>query len=204
MARRREPGAAGGRVIALHKPWGVLSQFTPDGSPHAPLATLGLPDDVWPVGRLDADSEGLLILSARRELTAALLDPEEGHPREYWVQVEREPTEEALAALAAGVDLKGYRSRPCRVRRLEDPGLPEREPPVRFRKSVPTAWLSLELTEGKNRQVRKMTAAVGFPTLRLVRVRIGAFRLGDLPRGEWRELEDDDVERLLTRPGVAA
>jgi 23S rRNA pseudouridine2457 synthase len=185
-------------VIALHKPYGVLSQFTPDGSPNRPLRELSLPDDVWPVGRLDADSEGLLILSARRELVAALLEPRRKHPREYWVQVEREPDEEALERLRRGVEIKGHHTLPCVARRMEEPELPPRDPPIRFRKTVPTAWLSLELVEGKNRQVRRMTAAVGYPTLRLFRWRIGGFVLGDIAPGQWRELDEDEIASLLS------
>jgi 23S rRNA pseudouridine2457 synthase len=181
----------------FHKPFGVLSQFTPDGSTHQPLSAFGFPPRVYPVGRLDADSEGLLLLSDERGLPTKLLDPERGHPREYWAQVERVPDAEALAALAAGVEIKSGRTRPCRARLIDDPGLEARDPPIRFRKSVPTAWLSLELTEGKNRQVRRMTAAVGHPTLRLFRARIGALSLGDLPRGERRELTEEERERLF-------
>jgi 23S rRNA pseudouridine2457 synthase len=182
-------------LIALHKPYGVLSQFTPEpGSRWRTLAELGLPKGVYPLGRLDADSEGLLLLSDEPGLNSRLLDPEHGHRREYWVQVERVPDDTALRKLAAGVTIGGYRTRPCTVRRIEPPSLPPRDPPVRFRKNVPDCWLALELTEGKNRQVRRMTAAIGHPTLRLVRAKIGDFDLGDLPPGAWRELSE--VERL--------
>lgn len=185
-------------ILAFHKPWGVLSQFTPEeGSKYDTLASFGFPPDVYPVGRLDADSEGLLILARERGFASSLLDPEAGHRREYWVQVERVPDDDALARLREGVDIKGGRTRPARVWRMDEPDLPPRDPPVRFRKSVPTAWLALELVEGKNRQVRRMTAAVGFPTLRLVRARIGEVVLADLPRGEWRELSEDEREGLF-------
>jgi 23S rRNA pseudouridine2457 synthase len=155
-----------------------------------------LPKDVYPLGRLDADSEGLLLLADEPGLNSRLLDPERGHPREYWVQVERVPDAEALARLAAGVVLDGRPTRPCRARRLDPaPALPPRDPPVRFRKNVPDCWLALELTEGRNRQVRRMTAAVGHPTLRLVRASIGALTLAGLglAPGRWRGL--DPTER---------
>jgi 23S rRNA pseudouridine2457 synthase len=199
---RRPPST--GEVIALHKPWGYLSQFTPDGSAHRPLAELGLPKGVFPVGRLDADSEGLLILSGDREVAARLLSDKERHPREYWVQVERVPDDEALGRLQRPLDIKGHRTLPCRAWRLDDPGLAERDPPVRFRKTVPTAWIAIELFEGKNRQVRRMTAAVGHPTLRLFRARVGGYAIGDLGRGEWRALDAHDITTLLAQPTRAA
>ncbi len=179
-------------LLALHKPYGVLSQFTPEpGSRWRTLADFGLPKNVYALGRLDADSEGLLLLSDEPGLNSRLLDPEHGHAREYWVQVERIPTDAALADLARGVTIGGYRTQPCRVRRLEPaPALPPRDPPIRVRLNVPDYWLALELSEGKNRQVRRMTAAVGHPTLRLVRARIGALELASLALapGQWREL----------------
>ena len=185
-------------LVALHKPWGVLSRFTPDGSPNAPLASLGLPPRVFPIGRLDADSEGLLLLTDEPALVARLTHPRFGHPRTYWVQVERVPDAAALAALAAGPTIQGERTRPCEARLLDaPPHLPPREPPVRFRKSVPDAWLELTLTEGRNRQVRRMTAAVGHPTLRLVRCRIGRLALGELERGAWRVLSEADRRAAL-------
>jgi 23S rRNA pseudouridine2457 synthase len=178
-------------LLALHKPYGVLSQFTPEpGSRWRTLADFGLPPGVYPLGRLDADSEGLLLLSDEPGLNSHLLDPEHGHPREYWVQVERVPEDASLARLARGVDLGGHRTLPCRVTRLDAaPELLPRVPPVRYRKNVPDCWLSLELTEGRNRQVRRMTAAVGHPTLRLVRARIGGLPLAGLAPGAWRELD---------------
>jgi 23S rRNA pseudouridine2457 synthase len=177
-------------LLALHKPYGVLSQFTPEpGSRWRTLAELKLPPDVYALGRLDADSEGLLLLSDEAGLNSRLLDPDAGHRREYWVQVEGRPDDAALAGLARGVSIGGYQTRPCLVQRLEPaPSVRPRTPPIRVRKTVPDCWLSLELTEGKNRQVRRMTAAVGHPTLRLMRVRIGQFPLGDLAPGRWREL----------------
>ena len=180
-------------LIALHKPYGVLSQFTPEpGSRWRTLADFALPRNCYALGRLDADSEGLLLLSDEPGLNSRLLDPKHGHAREYWAQVERVPDAEALRRLErGGLDLGDFRPQPCRARLLAaPPPLAPRDPPIRHRKSVPDAWLALELTEGKNRQVRRMTAAIGHPTLRLVRARIGAFALGDLPAGRWRALGD--------------
>ena len=184
-------------ILAFHKPYGVLSQFTSDGSPNDTLASFGFPPDVYAVGRLDADSEGLLILARERGFANELLDPKRRHPREYWVQVEGIPSDEALAALEAGVDIKTGRTLPCHARLMEPPELPDRDPPIRFRKTVPDRWLALSLVEGKNRQVRRMTAAVGHPTLRLVRARIGQVELGDLARGTWRELTAEEGEGLF-------
>jgi 23S rRNA pseudouridine2457 synthase len=185
-------------LIALHKPYGVLSQFTPDGSPHRTLAEFGLPPGVYPLGRLDADSEGLLLLSDESGLNHRLLDPEAGHRRTYWVQVERIPEAPALCALETGLLIQGHRTLPARAWCLDpQPVMPPRQPPIRFRKSVPDCWIALELCEGKNRQVRRMTAAVGHPTLRLVRVRIGTFELGDLPAGQWREVSPAERRQIF-------
>lgn len=182
-------------LIALHKPYGVLSQFTPEpGSQWRTLADFGLPSRVYPIGRLDADSEGLLLLSDEPELNQRLLHPSAGHQREYWALVERIPSEDTLRRLSAGVQLKEHRTLPCRATRIDPPpNPPPREPPVRFRLNVPDCWISLELSEGKNRQVRRMTAAVGHPTLRLMRVRIGSLRLSalNLAPGHWCELSRD-------------
>ena len=177
-------------LLALHKPYGVLSQFTPEpGSRWRTLADFKLPPNVYALGRLDADSEGLLLLSDEPGLNSRLLDPEAGHRREYWVQVEGVPADAVLAQLARGVEIEGRRTRPGGARRLDPaPAVPPRVPPIRVRKSIPDSWLALELTEGRNRQVRRMSAAVGHPTLRLLRARIGQFALGDLPAGQWREL----------------
>lgn len=183
-------------LLAFHKPYGVLSRFTPDGSPHRTLAEFGFPKTVYPLGRLDADSEGLLLLSDEPGLNTRMLDPEQGHPRHYWAQVERIPSADALHQLSQGVTLKGRPTLPCRAWVLEpQPSLPPREPPVRYRKTVPDCWIGLELKEGKNRQVRKMTAAIGHPTLRLVRVKIGEMELGNLAPGNWKEL--NSAERAL-------
>jgi 23S rRNA pseudouridine2457 synthase len=176
-------------LIAFHKPHGVLSQFTPDGSPNRPLAEFGFPKNVYPIGRLDADSEGLLLLSDEREWNARLLEPRHAHEREYWVQVERIPTSESLQQLESGLVIQGRMTLPCHAK-LPDPQpvVPPRDPPIRFRKNVPDCWMFLELIEGKNRQVRRMTAAIGHPTLRLLRARIGQLTLGDLSAGEWKIL----------------
>ena len=185
-------------LLALHKPFGVLSQFTPDQSGQRTLAEFDLPANVYPLGRLDRDSEGLLLLSDEAGLNTKLLDPQHGHPRMYWAQVEGEVTEEALQKLRIGVAIEGRKTRPAHAKRIEPDVLP-RDPPIRFRKNIPTSWIELELREGRNRQVRKMTAVAGFPTLRLIRVRIGTFALPpDLPAGLWRELEPDERAQIFS------
>ncbi len=186
-------------VIALHKPYGVLSQFTDDGSSNRTLADFGLPKSVYPIGRLDADSEGLLLLSDEKALVDRLLNPRQAHPRRYLVQIERIPSTEALDQLVRGVNIKGgYRTRPCAVAVPDpQPVVAPRDPPIRVRKSVPDCWIIMKLTEGKNRQVRRMCAAVAHPVLRLIRTHMGSFDLGELPLGEWRELSKSDKEQLL-------
>ena len=188
-------------LLAFFKPYGVLTQFTPDQPGQRTLSDFGFPPRVYPLGRLDLDSEGLLLLSDEAGLNTRLLDPSAAHPRTYCAEVEGIPTAEALGALRrGGLDLKGHRTLPCRASLLDvAPDLPPRDPPVRFRKSIPTSWLELTLTEGKNRQVRRMTAAVGFPTLRLVRTAIGGLGLGDLLPGNWRELEGAQRELVWRR-----
>ena len=176
-------------LIAFNKPYGVVSQFTPDGSARLTLAQFGFPKRVYPVGRLDADSEGLLLLSDEGELNERLLHPRHGHVREYWAQVERIPAPAALERIQRGLVLGDRRTLPCRAWVLEpQPQPPPRTPPIRFRKTVPTCWLGIELVEGKNRQVRRTTAAIGHPTLRLIRVRIGGLTLDGLSPGQWREV----------------
>lgn len=173
-------------TVVFYKPCGVVSQFNPLGG-HKTLADFGLPKGVYPCGRLDCDSEGLLVLSDDGRLQSRLSEPRYASPRTYWAQVERLPSSEALALLAKGLVLKDGPTNPCRLRLLEkEPELPTRTPPIRFRKNVPTAWLEITLAEGRNRQVRRMTAAIGHPTLRLVRVSHGPFRLQGLHAGEWR------------------
>ena len=234
-------------LIAFHKPYGVISQFTGDlprrseaeagGSANRTLAGFGIPKNVYPIGRLDADSEGLLLLSDEPAWNDRLLHPRHAHEREYWAQVERIPAAAALKKLEHGVLVQGRRTLPCRAWLLEPqpvladghhldssasedilsqhqyevgralrarrgamgtsrPTIPSRVPPIRFRKTVPTCWIGLELIEGKNRQVRRMTAVVGHPTLRLIRVRIGNLWLGDLPQGQWRMLETEEKKLL--------
>ncbi|HAB15766.1 MAG TPA: pseudouridine synthase [Verrucomicrobiota bacterium] len=185
-------------LLAFHKPYGVLSQFTPDGSSNRPLAEFGFPPYVYPLGRLDADSEGLLLLSDEAGLNTRLLDPRNAHRRTYWVQVERVPNDAALTQLSQGVTIQGQPTRSCRAWRLDpQPTIPPRVPPIRRRLSVPDCWIGLELTEGKNRQVRRMTATIGHPTLRLIRVCIGEFELGSLRPGEWRELTEAERRKIM-------
>lgn len=184
-------------ILAFHKPYGVLSQFTPDGSPYRPLAEFGFPKNVYPIGRLDADSEGLLLLSDEGHLNKRLLDPVSHVAKTYLVLIERWPGDEALQRLRQGVVLDGRKTLPAEARRCDpQPLLPPRDPPVRVRKTVEDFWIELRLREGRNRQVRRMTAAVGHPTLRLIRTAIGALDLGDLLPGEWREISSA-ARRLL-------
>ncbi len=185
------------KYYIIHKPYGVLSQFT-DKEGRNTLKTLyNFPKDIYPVGRLDMDSEGLLILTNDKFLTDYLLNPQNKHEREYYVQVEGIPTEDSLQKLRDGVIIKGRKTLPAKAQRIEDPKFPPRNPPIRERKTIPTSWLSLIITEGKNRQVRKMTAAIGYPTLRLIRVRIKNVTLGDLKPGDVRELTKKEIETLL-------
>lgn len=185
--------------LAFHKPYGVLCQFTPDQPGQRTLAEFGFSPGVYPVGRLDLDSEGLLILSDEAGFNTRLLDPQNAHPRTYLAQVEGAPDPSAVARLAAGgLRIKGHVTRPCRACIIEPtPDVPPRDPPVRFRKSVPDHWLELTLTEGKNRQVRRMTAAIGLPTLRLIRVAIGRYRPASLAPGQWREITATDIRRIF-------
>ena len=177
-------------LIAFNKPYGVLCQFTDRSQPPRPtLAGFGLPPDVYAAGRLDHDSEGLLLLTDDGGLAHRLTDPRHKQPKTYWVQVEGEPREDQLAALRDGIELNDGRTRPARATRIEPPPLWPRDPPVRFRKTVPDAWLELAIGEGRNRQVRRMTAAVGLPTLRLVRVAMAGMALDGLAPGQWRVVE---------------
>lgn len=196
------------RYLLFYKPYNVLSQFTDQDASQTNRGTLKdyIPiPSVYPVGRLDRDSEGLLLLTNHGRLQHRLSDRRFCHPRTYWVQVERIPDEAALNQLRSGVVIQDYHTRPALVQRLaEEPLLPPRQPPIRFRKTVPTSWLEITLTEGRNRQVRRMTAAVGFPTLRIVRIAIGVagkkdltqLRLDGLEPGQWRDLTPTELEAL--------
>jgi len=174
-------------LIAFNKPYGVLCQFTDRSVPARPtLADYGLPAGIYPAGRLDHDSEGLLLLTDDGALAHRITDPRHKLAKTYWVQVEGEPRPAQLDALSHGVELNDGLTRPAQAQRIDAPALWPRDPPVRFRKTVPDAWLALTIREGRNRQVRRMTAAVGLPTLRLVRVAIGDWALEGLQPGEWR------------------
>ncbi|WP_040696746.1 pseudouridine synthase [Nodosilinea nodulosa] len=193
------------QYILFYKPYYVLSQFSQGSTPSATAIALRttLKDfvpvaDIYPAGRLDCDSEGLMLLTNHGRVQHRLSDPRFAHPRTYWVQVERVPPAAALAQLRQGVTIKGYLTRPCQVELLNTtPLLPPRDPPIRSRQSIPTAWLEMTLQEGKNRQVRRMTAAVGHPTLRLVRVAIAHLKLGTLEPGQWRSATADERRGLL-------
>ncbi|MCP9453300.1 MAG: pseudouridine synthase [Nitrospira sp.] len=184
------------RTIAFNKPYGVLSCFTDQAGRPTLADFISLPG-VYAAGRLDRDSEGLLILTSDGSLAHRITSPRCKLPKLYLVQVERIPDDRAIATLERGVVLSGRRTRPARVRLLtEEPALPERPVPIRFRKTVPTAWLHLTIYEGMNRQVRRMTAAVGHPTLRLIRLAIGPVELGDLKAGHWRMLTEHEMQAL--------
>lgn len=177
-------------VILFNKPYGVLSQFTPEAG-HPALDGFGFPPGVYAAGRLDHDSEGALLLTDNGKLIKKLLDPRFEHPRTYLVQLDGQITPEALRQLSKGVMIKGYRTKPCKVEMVAAPeDLWERIPPIRYRANIPTSWAKITLVEGKNRQVRHMTAAVGFPTLRLIRIQIGNIALGGLKPGEWRVVHE--------------
>lgn len=193
------------KCILFYKPYGVLCQFT-DRQNRANLADYIPLSEIYPVGRLDLDSEGLLLLTNNGSLQHRLAHRKFAHPRTYWVQVERIPDRTALQKLSTGIKIQDYQTRPAQVKILsEEPVLPPRNPPIRYRKNVPTCWLEITLTEGRNRQVRRMTAAVGYPTLRLVRISIGInkyydrqLRLDGLQPGQWRELSQSE-QKILSR-----
>ena len=176
------------RLVLFNKPYGVLSQFTPEGRWQGLRDVLPL-SGVYAAGRLDADSEGLLILTDDGPLQSRVADPRHKLPKTYWAQVEGAPTDADLEPLRRGVDLGDFVTRPAQVRRIDEPvGLWPRNPPIRFRAAIPTSWIELVITEGKNRQVRRMTANLGYPTLRLIRAAVGDWRLDALQPGEWKEL----------------
>jgi 23S rRNA pseudouridine2457 synthase len=186
----------------IYKPFQVLSQFSPVTGKRSLKDVFTVPKDVYPLGRLDYDSEGLLVLSNDKELNHRLLHPQFAHEREYWVQVEGTISQKAIDALESGVDItidgKIHHSKPSRVKRLTDlTKVPDRNPPVRFRKNIPTSWISLVLTEGKNRQVRKMTAKVGFPTLRLIRHRMAGLSIAGFLPGDLRVMHYEEIYRAL-------
>jgi 23S rRNA pseudouridine2457 synthase len=193
------------QYFITYKPFQVLSQFSPSGEKTTLAAYCKVPSDVYPVGRLDYDSEGLLLLTNDSALNHRLLHPSFRHEREYWVQVEGRITPEALEALAGGMDIsidgKPFRTQTCKASALpDDPPVPERTPPIRFRQNIPTSWIGLTLTEGKNRQVRRMTAKAGFPTLRLIRYRIEQIRLEGLSPGDCLSLSRQTVYEKLFAP----
>lgn len=181
-------------IIAFHKPYGVLCQFTPDQPGQRTLSEFGFPKEVYPLGRLDMDSEGLLLLSDESGLNDRLLNPRNVHERTYLVQVEGEPSAIALEKLCSGIIvIQKYRCLPCLARiPYPQPDVPPRDPPIRVRKSIPDTWIEISLVEGKNRQVRRMTAAIGHPTLRLVRISIGDFPVSGLRAGEWSAIDKND------------
>ena len=185
-------------LVLFNKPYGVLSQFTPEGkwlglAGHIPVK------GVYVAGRLDADSEGLLVLTDDGKLQAKIADPKHKLEKTYWAQVEGEPDEAALDRLRAGILLSDFTALPAKVRRIDEPaGLWQRDPPIRYRAAIPTAWLEIRIREGKNRQVRRMTAAIGYPTLRLIRAAVGGATLAGLNLGQWRRIEGSPVELLRT------
>jgi 23S rRNA pseudouridine2457 synthase len=186
----------------IYKPYLVLSQFSPVEGKQTLADYFKVPRDVYPVGRLDHDSEGLLILTNDKSLNSRLLDPKQAHQREYWVQVDGAIDDKAIDQLRHGVEInidgKTHRTRPAIVSLFEEtPMLPPRNPPIRFRKEIPAPWISITLTEGKNRQVRRMTAAVGFPTLRLIRYRIGQLALGKLEPGMMIQIPQKTIYQKL-------
>jgi 23S rRNA pseudouridine2457 synthase len=186
------------RYLLFHKPYGVLSQFTDATGSRSTLQDYIPIPELYPVGRLDHDSEGLLLLTNHGQLQHRLSHPQFHHPRTYWVQVERIPTDADLEPLRqGGVAIQDYRTRPTQVQVIAEPSLPPRDPPIRVRQAIPTAWIEITLTEGRNRQVRRMTAAIGFPTLRLVRSAIAHLPLANLTPGQWRELTMTEQAALL-------
>lgn len=190
------------RYYLFYKPFQVLTTFTSDDGKKTLADCIHVPRDVYPVGRLDYDSEGLLLLTNNRSLNQQLLHPTFSHPRTYFVQVEGTITREAIELLSSGVSIRmgteKYTTRPAKIEIIDPaPELPERIPPIRFRKNIPDSWISITLTEGKNRQVRKMTAAVGFPTLRLIRMAIGSLTLGNLKPGQLLEISGNTIRRQL-------
>lgn len=187
-------------IVAFNKPYGVISQFTPKEPGQRTLKEFRFPPGLYPLGRLDMDSEGLLLLSDEKELIDDFLHPRHAHERTYHVQVDGDITEEAVSRLRGGLVIQTGKTRPCKARLLQpEPAYPDRVPPIRVRQSIPTSWIELTLTEGKNRQVRRMTAAVGHPTLRLIRYAIGTLTVKKLPPGTWKKLSDAGRMKLTER-----
>jgi len=185
------------RYLIFNKPYGVLTQFTDaDGNRPTLKNYINVPS-VYAVGRLDQDSEGLLLLTNNGIVQHKLTDPKFHHTKTYWAQVEGIPTSEAISQLEQGVNIQTYKTRPAQVKVLQNQDIPPRDPPIRFRAHIPTTWLEITLTEGKNRQVRKMTAAIGFPTLRLMRVQIGNLKLNQLAIGQWRDLTEQEIKAVI-------
>lgn len=184
------------KYFIINKPYGVLSQFTDANGRKTLKDIYNFPKNVYPVGRLDLDSEGLLLLTDDKSLTDYLLNPKNRHEKEYYVQVEGLPTKEAIKKLCDGVVIEKQKTLPAKVKIISTPDFQERVPPIRGRKNIPTSWLSITIVEGRNRQVRKMTAAVGSPTLRIVRVRIKNITLGGLQIGDVRELTNEEIKLL--------
>ena len=182
------------KYVAFFKPYGILSQFTSD-NPSETLACFNLPKDIYPCGRLDKDSEGLLILSNDGDFVDQLINPKFDKEKIYWVQVENIPSEASLNIIRpGGIVIQDYKTKPGKIKRLDQNfSMTERDPPVRFRKNIPTCWLEIKISEGKNRQVRKMTAAIGHPTLRLIRMQVGKFKLNSLRPGEWIEIKKTEI-----------
>lgn len=180
------------KYVAFYKPYGVLSQFTGEASDRT-LAEFDLPKDIYAAGRLDKDSEGLLLLTDDGPFIKRLLEPKNEKVKTYWVQVENIPTEEKLRELEKGVVIQGYKTLPCQAKLIDDPQVPPRDPPIRERKNIPTAWIEIRLIEGKNRQVRRMSAAIGHPTLRLIRYSIGKLTLAQLTPGKWCEIDKNQI-----------
>ena len=184
-------------IFAFNKPYGIVSQFTKESEDFGTLAEFGFPSSVYPIGRLDATSEGLLLLGDERKLVNTLLDPKKGHQRTYLVQVEGEVGESEIQQLERGVTIQGHTTAPAKCTIAENIRLPERLVPIRKRLSIPTTMLLLQLTEGKNRQVRKMTASVGKPTLRLIRIAIGSLTLPSIPEGTFRPITPVEQQSLF-------
>lgn len=181
--------------IAFYKPYGILSQFTSDKLEET-LSVFNLPKDVYPCGRLDKDSEGLLILSNDGAFIDQLLNPKFEKEKIYWVQVENIPDHESLTKLArGGIQIQDYKTKPASVKILDpQPLMPDRTPPIRTRLTIPTCWLEIKISEGKNRQVRRMTASINHPTLRLLRMQVGKYKLGELRPGEWLKIKKSDIQ----------